>query len=46
MDLKECHMTEDGIRIMTADAMEHGCMGLNPVKMEPETVQAVFEKLV
>lgn len=46
MDLKEYHMTEDGIRIMTADAMEHGCMGLNPVKMEPETVQAVFEKLV
>lgn len=45
MNLKQYSLTDEGIRIMTADAMEHGCMGLNPVKMEPDQISEVFRKL-
>lgn len=45
MNLKESNMTEEGISIMTKDAMEHGCMGLNPVEMNPEMVSEVYKKL-
>ena len=45
MDLKSCNMTDEGIDIMTRDAMEHGCMSLNPVEMAPAEVKKVFQKL-
>lgn len=45
MDLENYHMTDTGIEIMAVDSMNHGCMGLNPVKMQKEEIIAVFEKL-
>lgn len=45
MNLKACNMTEEGIDTMTKDAMEHGCMGLTPVEMNPAEVKKVFQKL-
>lgn len=46
MNLKEYSMTDDGIKIMTKDSMNHGCMGLNPVKMDNKDINKVFQKLM
>ncbi len=45
MNLKDFNMESDGIEKMTKDAMANGCMGLNPVKIQKETVVKVFESL-
>ena len=45
INLHDYHMQADKIEIMTKDAMNHGCMGLNPVKLEKETVINLFESL-
>ncbi len=45
MSLSEYSMTSEGIDRMTKDAFNHGCMGLNPVKMNVEQVTEVFQKL-
>lgn len=45
MDLQSYSLESDGIQKMTKDALEHGCMGLNPVKLERETVLELFENL-
>ncbi|MGD1822670.1 MAG: iron-containing alcohol dehydrogenase family protein [Pleomorphochaeta sp.] len=45
MNLQNYKMESDGIEKMTKDAMANGCMGLNPVKLEKETVVKVFESL-
>jgi alcohol dehydrogenase class IV len=45
MNLEDFNMESDGIEKMTKDAMANGCMGLNPVKMQKETVVKVFESL-
>ncbi len=44
-DLSSYNMQADKIDIMTEDALNHGCMGLNPVKLEKETVTKLFESL-
>ncbi len=45
MDVKDYHINEKDIAIMTKDAMEHGCMGLNPIKMQENEIQKLYEKI-
>ena len=46
MNMKEYHMTMDGINNMIEGAMKHGCMGLNPVKMLEDQIVALFKKIM
>lgn len=45
MNLKDYKMTVEGIEIMTKDSLNHGCMGLNPKKMDFAEIKKVFEEL-
>lgn len=45
MNLKEYNLTIDGIECMTRDSLNHGCMGLNPERMNFEDIKKVFENL-
>lgn len=45
MNLKEYNMTLEGIECMTKDSLNHGCMGLNPNKMNFDEIKDIFKKL-
>lgn len=44
-DLKQFHLTEDGIEQMVEDAAIHGCTGLNPVEVSKKEIREIYLKV-